>query len=91
MMNRSLLVASGVVLACCVVSASALDWWPRLLFSLACFLTVVVGAILAVWVHIKLGHAQKVTVKRPVPVDHVKNALKVRKRVFYFEFMHTIL
>ncbi|KAF0304668.1 Sorting nexin-25 [Amphibalanus amphitrite] len=59
-----------------VTDGSALDWWPRLLFSLACLLTVVVGAILAVWVHIKLGQPQKVTIKRPVPVDHVKNALK---------------
>ena len=76
-MNRSLLVVSGAVLAGCVVCGSALDWWPRLLFGIACVLSIVVGAILAIWIHIKLGKPQKVTVKRPVPIDHVKNVLKV--------------
>ena len=76
-MSRWLVAGSVAVLAGCVVSGSALDWWPRLLFSIACCLSIVVGAILAIWVHIKLGKPQKVTVRRPIPVDHVKNVLKV--------------
>ncbi|XP_037094661.1 sorting nexin-25-like isoform X2 [Pollicipes pollicipes] len=75
-MRQPLLALTAAVVLGCVLSSWSLEWWPRLLFGIACVLSVLVGAVLAVWVHLKLGKLQKVPVKRPVPVDLVKNILK---------------